>query len=274
MKKIRLLFQLLLSTPSSYRRQHLSQDPFRHRFYSMKSLLFINFGLAQTVYYEGATILVQSSKPTQPYLVDPYGKTHPPLAESVGDLYNFYIEPYFKSGKYHLRFEEDGTVIDTPLVLTIQTQKRQFDMPFIMNPIEANFANHLMLLGYELPEQVVKLGDSLSLTLHWQASQYIGADLIFFVHLIGPDGQRWAGQDRKAQDLYSTMLWAPQEIVSDSFTLEIDPNIPSGTYQLLVGVYLPMGNTAVSLPLVEQGQFAEISHVNLREIQVIDRTSP
>jgi hypothetical protein len=69
------------------------------------------------------------------------------------------------------------------------------------------------------------------------------------------------------------MLWAPQEIVSDPFTVQIDPKAPEGIYYLLVGLYLPVGESSVSLPLSEAGQLSKVTNVRLGPI-LVGKTPP
>ena len=215
---------------------------------------------------EWATVLVATDpilpQGTQIQLIGPANRTYDPI-DHIGRQSIFQITPPFVEGAYFLQISE----VTSPPLLTVKPQRRQFEIGPLANPVEANFANRLALLGYDLPKRTALSGQTIPVTLHWQALHTIGADLIFFIHLIGPDGQRWANHERMAHDLYSTMLWAPHEIVSDSFALQIDPQAPAGNYQLLVGVYLPVGQ-AVSLPLMKDGDYTDVTHVNLGEIRV------
>jgi hypothetical protein len=65
------------------------------------------------------------------------------------------------------------------------------------------------------------------------------------------------------------MFWAPLEIVKDAFNLSIPADAPAGTYYLLVGLYLPVGEAAVSLPLMENGQMTNVTHVAIGPIEVV-----
>ena len=229
------------------------------------------------VYGENATIVISTqdvlNDEVQLSLVDPIGQTHAPV-DRTGRVYNFRIAPGFPSGQYRLRLEQrrDKMLVaqaETSPLLQVKTEARQFDVPSMSQPVSANFAGYVGLLGYDLPQTRLKRGDALPVTLYWQALRTIGADLVLFNHLIGPDGRQWGGQDRRAQDVYSTMLWAPLEIVRDDFSLSIPANAPAGTYYLLVGLYLPVGEAAVSLPLMENGQMSEVTHLTIGPIEVV-----
>ncbi len=229
------------------------------------------------VYGENATIVISTqdvlNDEMRLSLIDPIGQTHEPV-DRTGRVYNFRIAPSFPGGEYRLRLEQrrGETLLaqaETAPLLAVKTEARRFDIPSMSQPVSANFAGYVGLLGYDLPQTQFEPGDALPVTLYWQALRTIGADLVFFNHLIGPDGRQWGGQDRRAQDVYSTMLWASGEIVPDTYSVSISPDAPPGVYYLLVGLYLPVGESAVSLPLVEKGQMTEVTHLTIGPIEVV-----
>jgi hypothetical protein len=227
-------------------------------------------------YRENATIVVSTGQRLDDEfrvsLVGPDGQARAPV-DHTGNVYNFGVEPAFSRGDYRLRFEhwaetQQVDQVETAPVLHIETQKRQFQAGPISHPLAANFAGYVALLGYDLPERRGRPGGSLPVTLHWQALKTIGADLIMFNHLVGQNEKIWGGRDRRANEAYSTMLWAPGEIVSDSFNVQLKADTPDGIYNLLVGLYLPVGQASVSLPLLREGQMTDITNVNLGLVKV------
>ncbi len=228
------------------------------------------------LYEERATIVIVTSKQlfdnTRVSLVSSDGKAYEPV-DHTGFTYNFFVEPRFARGQYRLRFERwlnDQLVarVETADLLQIRTAERQFEIGPIAHPLQANFAGQVVLLGYDLPQRRVKTGSELPVTLHWQALKAIGADLITFNRLINQDQQVFGEKDRQVRGVYSTLLWTPGEIVTDPFYLQIDPDAPNGIYYLVVGLYLPVGQSAVSLPLVEDGKFTNVTSVNIGPIKV------
>jgi hypothetical protein len=209
-------------------------------------------------------------------LVGPDQIPHRPV-DHTGHTYLFWVEPHFVSGPYRFRFKqwaETGPVdqVETAELLQVQTQQRQFQAGPISHVVSANLAGQVALLGYDLPQRRVQPGGALPITLHWQALKTIGADLITFYHLVNIHDQQevWKGKDRRPRYLYSTFIWASGEIVTDPYEFEIDPTMPDGIYNLLVGLYLPIGNdAAISLPLTqEDGQLTGLTHVNIGPIKV------
>jgi hypothetical protein len=234
------------------------------------------------LYLENATLLFTVAGPTQArpesetlrlQLVGPEQQLYDPI-DQTGATYSFIVEPSFASGEYRLRFEkwfeERLTAqVESPPLLEVKTEPRQFALTRpVSHPLSANFAGYVALLGYDLPQRRVEPGGQLPVTLHWQALRTIGADLIIFNRLFDQDQKSWGGRDRVAREVYSTMLWAPQEIVSDPFTVQVDPNAPPGIYHLSVGLYLPVGEAAVSLPLQQNGQLTELTHVQIGPIKI------
>jgi hypothetical protein len=204
--------------------------------------------------------------------VGPDGQPHQP-SDRAGRVYNFTVEPNFASGDYHFRFErlagdQTSAQTETPALLRIETQKRLFKVGAVAHPLQANFAGYVALLGYDLPVRRVEAGHNIPVTLYWQAVKPIGADLIMFNHLIDRNQKIWGGRDRRAREVYSTLLWAPGEIVVDSFDVQVDFQAPHGLYNLLIGIYLPMGQASVSLPLLQNGQMSQITNVSLSPIKV------
>jgi hypothetical protein len=228
------------------------------------------------VYQENGSVIISTAESlgdaVQVSLIGPDAVAHPP-GDQTGRVYNFTIEPYFAGGDYRLRFEQrNGDQViaqaETPALLRVQTQERQFQADSMSHSVGANFAGYVSLLGYDLPQRQIQPGDVIPVTLYWQAVKPIGADLIMFNHLIGSDQKIRGGRDRRAREVYSTLLWAPGEVVIDSFTVQVDAQAPVGIYQLLVGIYLPVGQAPVSLPLLQNGQFSDMTNVSLGTIKV------
>ncbi len=220
-------------------------------------------------YNGGATIslLMPSSTTADLRLTAPDGQQYPPFVQH-GQVYHFAVAADWQDGLYRLtHLDSAGDATTSAPFIPIDTEPRHFIPPPISNRLTANFANQLTLLGYDLPQRQVKAGERLVMTLHWQAQRTVGASLITFQRVVDGSGQRWGGQDRIPQGVYDTLLWAPNEIVSDSFALPIAANAPDGIYDLLVGVYLPVG-AAVSLPLVQHGQLTEQTNLNLGRIKI------
>jgi hypothetical protein len=157
-----------------------------------------------------------------------------------------------------------------PLIKIYQLQQPQREELRISVPLQANFANQIHLLGYDLPQTQVKAGEALPLTLYWQAppDKSPEADFIQFNQLLDSTGTRRGGYDRQPQEYYRTQLWAPGEIVVDGYTVPVDADAPAGTYYLNVGYYVIVNDSPVYLPLVIEGQVTELNNITLGPIEV------
>jgi hypothetical protein len=185
---------------------------------------------------------------------DPWdvSRRHRPAIHSTGDL--------------ALRLPADGALLELARIQQVWGMpeggppQRQFTAPQPSHPLQVNFDNQIKLLGYSFynPANLptFQLSNPLTLTLTWQALASLPL-LTRFVQLIGPDGQVYAQNDSAPdRGQYPTWLWQPGEIVEETITLAIPPNLPPGRYTLHIGLYHP--DTGARLPLVSGGDHVEI----------------
>lgn len=120
-------------------------------------------------------------------------------------------------------------------------------------PWEANVGDKIALLGYDLEVKEASPGDTLHLTLYWQAQREMDEDYTVFVHLVDEEGTIWGQKDGWPEGgFYPTSFWDPGEIVQDRYDLVIDPQAPPGLYRFEVGLYLLF--TGERLPIIERGE--------------------
>ena len=90
-------------------------------------------------------------------------------------------------------------------------------------------------------EVVAQAGQSLPLMLCWQAVEPIAINYTVFVHLLGPDGQRYAQADGPPlRGLQPMTHWLEGEILPDRRELQLPADLPPGRYRLEVGLYDPL----------------------------------
>ncbi len=177
------------------------------------------------------------------HLIGPDGAPHPPTA--AGSTWaNFIIGPEWPPGDY--RLQPEGEVI-----FRVAPGQRNFQLPAIPHPLEVNFENKIKLLGYNLPGRRVQPGAGLPLTLYWQGLEWMGDNFVMFIRLLAQaDHSAQGGYDRLAQENYSTLLWAPGEIITDGLAVPVAPNAPPGIYHLNIGWYRQVNGEASSLAVV------------------------
>lgn len=122
----------------------------------------------------------------------------------------------------------------------------------ITRPMRADVGGTIALLGYDLfPEDaVVEAGDTVALSLYWQAQDKIHEDYTVFVHLLDEADKRWMQRDNwPAYGTRPTSGWAVGEVVRDGHSFELPPDIPPGTYRIVIGLYVR--STMERLPVVD-----------------------
>jgi hypothetical protein len=140
-------------------------------------------------------------------------------------------------------------------------------VPNIATPLDANFANSVSLIGYDLPVRRLSAGEGLPVTLYWRGLRTMGQSYTVFTKLIDSQRQVWGSADRLPADGYNTYYWLEDEVVIDSFELPVDPAIPDGVYWLNVGLYEEVDGAAVSLPLVIGDQQSDVTSVTVGPIK-------
>lgn len=108
----------------------------------------------------------------------------------------------------------------------------------VPNPVHFEVDAKMALIGYHVGEET-KAGESLTVSLYWQALREMNEAYTISVLLTDDEGHLWAqgdGQPRGAY--YPTDPWEPGEVVGDQHTIPLPPNIPAGHYHVSVGVYL------------------------------------
>jgi hypothetical protein len=220
-----------------------------------------------TYRYPGTISVITADNPAVE-LVGPYGNRWLPEA-GPDNLHTFVIGPRWPSGQYQVQL--DGQPVG-PRLSVENWWVRQYTVPEeIEAALPANFANQVHLLGYTLPRKQVRAGEAFPITLYWQAPPHRSpqANFIQFNHLLDGDGNLRGGYDRRPLEYYSTLLWAPGEIVVDGYAVPVNDNAPPGEYYLDVGFYLPVGESAVNLPLVVGGEMSDVSSVTVGPIEIV-----
>jgi hypothetical protein len=178
---------------------------------------------------------------------------------------NFIVEPDWPAGDYTFSGSKEPS-----LSFQVAASERDFQIPSIPIPLEVNFAGKIKLLGYTLPSRRAEAGDGLPVTLYWQGLDWMGEEFVIFTRLLDNQQVAWGGYDRLAKENYSTLLWAPGEIVVDGFAVPVAPQTPAGIYTLSLGWYRRVEGEAQSLPILDPttGQPAGATSVTLGPVKI------
>jgi len=95
-----------------------------------------------------------------------------------------------------------------------------------------------MLVGHDSLPEVAQPGQTLTVTVYWQARARIAEDYQVFLHLVDSQGQNAAqGDQTPLGGDWPTWAWEPGQIVRDVYLLELPQALLPGTYQLRTGLY-------------------------------------
>jgi 4-amino-4-deoxy-L-arabinose transferase-like glycosyltransferase len=108
--------------------------------------------------------------------------------------------------------------------------------------IAADFGPNIHLRGVE-SRGPVQRGQLLTYQMSWKTSAAPTTDYMLFAHLIGADMQRSAQADL----LYPTSGWGTNRYVTTNLTVPLPPNLPAGTYRLVIGLYDPTSGQRLPL---------------------------
>jgi hypothetical protein len=168
------------------------------------------------------------------------------IGEIIQDRYGLRVPRQMEAGDLPLQLAAGDPATDsrlTPILelgtVTVAPIDRFFDVPPVTHPLTTTLGSSVQLLGYDLSSERAAPGDTLTLTLFWQALAEMEEDYTVFTHLLAPDGSTTAQRDsHPIQGTYPTSLWVDGQIVTDVYELAVPDDAPLGPHRLEVGMYL------------------------------------
>lgn len=131
----------------------------------------------------------------------------------------------------------------------VEARTRHYAPPLFYTRQDVRFGDVLRLRGYRLERKDVYPGDSVRLTVYWQALQPPDQIYAAFNHLRKPDSSMaWQGDSWPQAGIYTTDHWRQNEVVTEEYMLVVPDDLPPGEYPLYTGVYEAM--TGDRLPAV------------------------
>jgi hypothetical protein len=119
-------------------------------------------------------------------------------------------------------------------------RRSQFDgqqVSGLAHPLQVNFDQQLILLGYELDTPQTPADGLVDLTLYWRAAQPLAQEFSTAIHLLDDQGRRYGQQDSFHPAGLPTTRWQMAEYARDRHQIALWPGTPPGEYRLLVRVY-------------------------------------
>ena len=161
------------------------------------------------------------------------------VGEIIQEKYLLTIPPQTPAGRYPLQLilpysGESLTLTEVDVLAT----ERLFALPAdIATPLDLHFQPDIYLRGVTGPETAVSSGTTTSITLYWQTSKEPALLYTTFVHILNSDGQIVAQQDQWPSGQPSN-TWATNQVIIDKVSLTLPPDLPPGSYNITVGLYL------------------------------------
>ncbi|MCA9980174.1 MAG: hypothetical protein KDD89_05060, partial [Anaerolineales bacterium] len=117
----------------------------------------------------------------------------------------------------------------------------------VPNQMAVRFGDNITLVGYTFSQRRLRPGDTLTVTLYWQARGAVGKEYTAFVHLLDANGEILAQTDRPPAG-YPTSDWRPGECIQDTFVVPL----PAGAQSTAVrtGFYDPATLQPLAEPFV------------------------
>lgn len=139
----------------------------------------------------------------------------------------------------------------------------------IPNAVRQNFGNLVQLAGYDMGTRVLRPGETLRVTLYWQALAPIHVNYSVFVHVRGEGESIWARQDAWPQKgAAPTATWRVGDLITDMYELTLKPDTPPGMYDVEVGLYA--SSTIKRLQLItDDGRLTDADFIYLSIIRVV-----
>ncbi len=108
----------------------------------------------------------------------------------------------------------------------------------------SDLAHVITLLGFDLPQPQVRVGDTFPLTLYWKATTPVPKNYQTFVHLVNPRDKLWGQplRDKLNPGDFPTTLWPLDKYVWDDYAtpdsvVRVQADASPGEYEIQVGLY-------------------------------------
>jgi 4-amino-4-deoxy-L-arabinose transferase-like glycosyltransferase len=131
------------------------------------------------------------------------------------------------------------------------TMQRYVQGPAPEHPLNLVLGGKLRLLGYDISTTQVAPGNTLAVSLYWQALAPMDIRYRAFVHV--ESDRMWGQHDDDPVCRVRTDEWRPPQSGIGQFRVTLDPAIPAGSYPVTVGVYNPEDGGRLEI-VDQQGQ--------------------
>jgi hypothetical protein len=108
------------------------------------------------------------------------------------------------------------------------------------NPL-ARFNDELDIISWHGIDDISNAGEQ-TYTLNWSVNRPVTHEYGAFLQILTQDWERISGQDKFIlRWLYPTIAWHPEQVIPDTFTLDIPEDLSVGAYRLVAGAWYVNG---------------------------------
>ena len=192
--------------------------------------------------------------------------------EVLRDWHDLTLEPSIPGGSYQLELQvrEAGQVVGKISLGAVEVsgRARRFQIPEMQHALGLRLGEPVTLLGYDLRADRIQAGETLALTLYWQALTQMDTSYTVFTHLLDQEGRIWGQKDSvPGGGQLPTTSWVEREIIEDWYEIEVSRDAPAGEYVLEIGMY--QWETGERLPVFDERGTPQGDRILLDRIQIL-----
>ena len=193
--------------------------------------------------------------------------------EVLRDWHDLTLEPSIPDGSYQLELQvrEAGQVVGEISLGAVEVtgRARQFQIPEMQHALGVRLGEQVTLLGYDLSADRMQAGETLTLTLYWQALTQMDTSYTVFTHLLDQEGRVWSQKDNvPGGGQLPTTSWVEGEIIEDRYEIEVRREAPAGEYVLEIGMY--QWETGDRLEVLGEHGISQADAIVLATIQIFE----
>jgi hypothetical protein len=102
----------------------------------------------------------------------------------------------------------------------------------------ADFGEQIALIGYDASGMSFAPGDTVEITLYWQAQDALDINFQVFLHLLASNGALVVQSDKLNPGEFPTKRWPTDKYVRDEHQLLLPADLPAGEYTVSAGLWV------------------------------------
>ena len=207
-------------------------------------------------------VVAQMDKPADDFYDYRYPMTHWPADATIRDKYQLALSPGSPPGTYTLEVRVYGDAGELSVnggpgtaaqvgPVTVAPPTRPWSPADVQpaHPLDEAVTPALRVLGYDIDPAEAAPGQSILVTVYWQAQAAPSADVLVSLRLTSPAGNAMTTTvpGHPCGGAYPTSRWRPGEVILDVRRLSLPKDLPDGDYTLSVHVSDGSGQASLGI---------------------------